>query len=263
MKIIKIPSSQGGLGKANGAEKAPDEIVRQLEKINLSEGGLKPVFEAAEAEVVQGNIESTNDNIYESAKKELKENQSVVFLGGDHSVSFPILKAFSELNRNPGLIMFDAHADCANNFEPATHEDFIRVIVEKDMIKPENIVLVGLRNIHSIELKFLRDNRIKCYTMKEISYEGINAVCDAVMAAAKDWGALHVSVDIDVVDPAFAPGTGYCEPSGLTSRELVYFLQRIKLLRNLKSADLTEVNPEKDTNEMTSKLGAKIIAELL
>ena len=261
MKLVKIPSSQGGLGKADGAEKAPDEIVKHLDGVFLSESGVKPVFDIVDAEVVEGNIESTNENIYEAAKKEFRENQSVIFLGGDHSVTYPLVKAFSEVNNNAGLVVFDSHADCVNNFEPATQEDVINSLVNQGIIKPENIILVGLRNIHDIELKFLRDNRIKCYTMKEISREGMHSVCDAVMAAAKDWGALYVSVDIDVVDPAFAPGTGYCEPGGMTSRELVYFLQRIKMLKNFKSADLVEINPEKDRNEMTSKLGAKIVAE--
>ena len=76
---------------------------------------------------------------------------------------------------------------------------------------------------------------------------------------------LYVSVDIDVIDPAFAPSTGYPEPGGLTSRQFIYLAQRIKKIKTLKSIDLVEINETKDkeNNSLTIKLGAKIVAELL
>mgnify|MGYP003974528921 FL=1 len=74
--------------------------------------------------------------------------------------------------------------------------------------------------------------------------------------------SLHISIDIDVLDPAFAPGVSYPEPAGLTTRQLLYYLQRIRRL-NPTSIDLVEVNPEKDINNITSKTAAKIIAEFL
>ena len=73
---------------------------------------------------------------------------------------------------------------------------------------------------------------------------------------------VYISLDIDVVDPAFAPGTGYPEPAGLTSRQLFYMLHRLKNLKNINIIDIVEVNPKKDINNMTSKLAAKILAEL-
>ena len=81
-------------------------------------------------------------------------------------------------------------------------------------------------------------------------------------AAAKGFDALYLSVDIDVVDAAFVPGTGFPEVAGLTSRELLYFLHRIKRLKNLKGIDVVEVNPTKDVRDVTSLLGAKIVFEL-
>ena len=76
---------------------------------------------------------------------------------------------------------------------------------------------------------------------------------------------LYVSLDIDVVDPAFAPATGYKEPGGLTSREIIYLMQRINKIKNLRAVDIVEINQEKDKNfdNMTLKLGAKILAELI
>jgi len=74
---------------------------------------------------------------------------------------------------------------------------------------------------------------------------------------------LYVSIDIDVIDPAFAPGTGYCEPGGLSTRDFLYLIQRINKLKNLKAIDLVEINPDKDKENMTVKLGAKILSELI
>jgi agmatinase len=82
------------------------------------------------------------------------------------------------------------------------------------------------------------------------------------MSAGLGFGSLYVSIDIDVLDPAFAPGTGYLEPSGLSSRELIFFLQRLSNLKNLKAVDLVEINPKLDISNLTVKTGAKIISEL-
>ena len=83
------------------------------------------------------------------------------------------------------------------------------------------------------------------------------------MEQARNFSDLYISIDIDILDPAFAPGTGYIEPAGLSTRELIYLIQRIKLLKNIKKYDLVEVNPDKDINNMTSKVAAKIIKELI
>jgi formiminoglutamase len=260
MRIIKIPSSQGGLGKADGTELAPDAVIKQTEDFYLSEEGVLPHFEIDEVKVVPNNIEETNSNIYTKAKEVM--DQKPLFIGGDHSVSYPIIKAFSESFENPGIVVFDAHPDAENDFRPPTQEDNLITIVNENLIKKENIILVGIRNWHDEEIKFIKENKIKYFNMKEISFEGIHNICDAVMSVAKEFGALYISIDIDVVDAAFVPGTGWREPGGLTSRELLYFLQRLKLLKNIKALDLVEINPRKDINDLTTKLGAKILVEL-
>ena len=98
--------------------------------------------------------------------------------------------------------------------------------------------------------------------MSELSGEGMHETADAVMSVMRKFDAVYVSVDIDVLDPAFAPGTGYIEPGGMTTRELLYFIQRLKNLRNIMMWDLVEVNPEKDVNELTVMAAAKILVEM-
>lgn len=77
------------------------------------------------------------------------------------------------------------------------------------------------------------------------------------------WQELYVSVDIDIIDPVFAPATGYPEIGGLSSRQFLYLIQRIKKIKTLRAVDIVEINEKKDENKITVKLGAKILAELL
>lgn len=262
MKLIKVPFSAGGLGKTKGCELGPDKIVEKLKEFHLSEGGMLPNFDVEEVKVMQDNIEESFKSIANGAESILKDNDKPIFIGGDHSVTYPLVEAFSKTFDNPGLVVFDAHPDCESDFLPATHEDIIRGLIKNGIVKKENIILVGLRNWHKEEYNFIKENKIKYFDMKEISMEGIKEVSESVMSVAKNFGSLYISIDIDVLDPAFAPGTGYPEPGGLTTRELLFFLHRLKMMKNLKAMDIVEVNPSKDVNELTSKVGAKLVLEL-
>ncbi len=259
MKIIKIPFSAGGLGKTSGTELAPDKVVNELKEIFLNEQGVKPEFSLEFVKVNNSNITETNENIYHHI---IQNDEMPIIIGGDHSITYAAFKAFSKQFDNPGIIVFDAHPDCENNFSPPTHEDFLRVLIEENHLKRSNVILVGLRSWHKNEYDYLKKNSIKFFSMQEITNEGIKEVSEAVMSAGLQFGSLYISIDIDVLDPAFAPGTGYLEPAGLSSRELIFFLQRLSNLKNLKAVDLVEVNPKLDISNLTSKTAAKIISEL-
>ncbi|MFH1850096.1 MAG: arginase family protein [archaeon] len=105
--------------------------------------------------------------------------------------------------------------------------------------------------------------KIKYYTADEILKCGVHEVSDSVMSVAKNWGALYISVDIDVVDPAFAPGTGYLESCGISGRELLLFLSRLRWLKNLVAVDLVEINPNLDPTGTTVDLGARLISSFI
>jgi formiminoglutamase len=258
MKIIKIPSSQGSLGKNLGCENAPDKILDELKRLSAFENelGRKIEFEIDEVSVDKDNIEETNKNIYEKSKE-----IEGVFIGGDHSITYSLFKGFAERYKNPGLLIFDAHADCVNDFKPASHEDFVKVLIKEGILKSENLIIIGLRNWHSKEREFLEKNKIKTYKMKDILDD--NDVCDVIMEECNKFDGLYLSVDIDVLDPAFAPGTGYLEPGGMSVRQLFYYLHRLRKLKNLKAVDLVEVNPGKDRGNITVRTAARIVGELI
>jgi agmatinase len=261
MLIVKVPAING-LGKTKGCENAPVRILAELQEIYTNERGTEIKInkqQVKEIAVNLENIEETTKNILNQAKKIFSSNEFAVFLGGDHSITYPLLKAFSETHANAGIIIFDAHADCVNRIKEPTHEDWLRTTIENGF-KAGNVILVGLRNLHTIEREFMQKNKIKCFMQKEL--ENLQDTCDAIMETARKFDALYLSIDIDAVDPAFAPATGYLEPAGLSSREIIYFMQRLSMLKNLKAADIVEVNPSKGINNITSRLAAKIISEL-
>lgn len=261
MRVLKVPFSGGSLGKNNGCEKAPDAVVNAVKNFFLNESGLKPAIVPVEVKVFSDNISETNNSIGEAVQK-LNANEFAVMLGGDHSITYAAFKGFVKKHKNPGLVILDAHPDCETAFRPPTHEDLVDTLIDEGVLKSANVIIVGLRNLHDNEKRFIEKNRINVFPMREISTEGLQETCDAVMTAAKDFDALYLSIDIDAADPAFAPGTGYLEPGGLTSRELIYLVQRIRKMKNIKMADIVEINPDKDINNITVILGAKILCEL-
>src|SRR5574341_1823762 len=245
MKIVKVHLSKGALGKNDGCEKAPDAIVETLvNEIWSKEDGSKIVFEIDEA------------------KTDLEGIEGDVFIGGDHSITYSLVKGFAKRNKDFGLVVFDAHPDVYKQHKSVTHQDWIRFLVEEKVVKRDNILLIGLRASDPSEIKWLKDNKIKFFTAADV-YESVEDVCKSVERLGKKVRALYLSVDIDVLDPAFAPGTGYREPGGLSTRDLLYFIKMIRKLKSHKASDLVEVNPLMDNKNITVKTAAKIIGELL
>jgi agmatinase len=92
--------------------------------------------------------------------------------------------------------------------------------------------------------------------------EDLDDTCDIIMEFS-NRKELYLSIDIDVIDPVFAPATGYPEPGGLTNRQFLYIIQRMNKIKNLRAIDIVEINPDKDKTGITVKLGAKILGELI
>ena len=259
MLVVKVPLLNA-LGKSKGCEKTPNSIIKAMEEIYTNESGKPISFETAEIKVNNSNVKESNELIQKKASEIFDKNQPVVFLGGDHSITYPLMREFSK-KRDAGLVIFDAHADCVNNMSEPTHEDWLKTLIEKGF-NPANVILIGTRNIDKVEVDFLLKNHINNFSMKEL-FENLPKSCDLIMESVRDFDSVYVSIDIDAIDPAFAPGTGYPELGGMTSREFLYLIQRMKRLTNLKAFDIVEINPDKDISNMTVKLGAKILGELI
>jgi len=268
MFVVKVPGING-LGKTKGCEKAGNAILESLNDIYSNEQG-KPInvnlLDLEEIHVDNSNLKTANELIYKNSLEIFESKQKNIFLGGDHSISYSITKAFLKycLNseKEPCLIIFDAHADCMKpvDYEFPTHEEWLRALVESGF-PSENIFLIGARNLESSEIAFLKKCNIKMMGMNSL-LENLEDSCDILMEFSRNK-ELYISIDIDVIDPAFAPGTGYKEPGGMISRQFLYLIQRLNRVKNLKAVDIVEINPDIDIEGMTSKLGAKILSEII
>jgi agmatinase len=266
MFIVKVPLING-LGKTKGCERAGNAILKSLKEIYSTEDG-KPIdtalLDLEEIHIDNSNLELSSELIYKNSLNIFEEKPQTIFLGGDHSISYSTTKAFLKYckteKKKPCLIVFDSHPDCMEPMKEPTHEEWLRKIIEEGF-PGENVMLVGLRNSHKDEITFIKQNKIKTLSIHNLT-EDLHEMCDTIMEFS-NGKELYVSIDIDVIDPAFAPSTGYPEPGGLTSRQFLYLIQRIKKIKNLKAIDLVEINEKNDKDETTIKLAAKVLAELL
>jgi len=264
MFIVKIPLTNR---QTKGCEKTPNEILKELKNISSKEQG-KPIdlqsLNLEEIHVDNSDIEKSSELIYKNAFEIFGEKPKTIFLGGDYSISYPITRAFLDWCQNSGkepcLIVFDAHADCINLISRQTRDRWLKKLIEEGF-PSENILLVGVRNMQKDEIQFLKEKEIRIISINQL-LENLQDSCEIIMEFAHNK-ELYVSIDIDVVDPAFAPAIDCPEPGGLSSREFIYIIQRISKMKNLRVVDIVGINPDKDEKNSTVKLGAKILAELI
>jgi len=270
MHVVKVPGING-LGKTKGCETSGNEIIKELKHIHTNEQGRivdVSLLDLEEIHLDNSNLELTNNLIYKNSLEMFETKPKVVFLGGDHSITYSTTKAFFEYCKNsqkePCLIVFDAHPDCMESADLKfpTHEEWLRSLVEEGF-PTENILLVGVRNSHYQENSFLKEKNIRMISMNQF-LEDPQETCEIIMEFS-DKKELYVSIDIDVVDPSFAHSTFYKEPGGFTSRQFIYLIQRMNKIKNLRGIDIVEINAEEDkkSDNLTLKLGAKILSELM
>ena len=220
-------------------------------------------------------ILDVNEYIYKASSviQSLLNNFSkpLIILGGEHTISLAIVKAYISKNLEPCLVVFDAHFDFRNTYMGSllNHATVMRRITEA--IGSGRILMIGVRAYSmSEELKEVKNREITYITSLDITQYGLRGVLRRVRnwlnSQAATCKVLHVSVDMDVIDPAYAPGVSNPEPMGLTSLEAFILLREIithAYRENLPvlSVDIVEVNPLRDCNNITSILAAKIAIE--
>ena len=263
MQIIKI-GLVNSKNEIKGCEISPNSILKALKTVGSNEKGEIIDYDKLNLEEIHinlDNLEEADHLIFENSKEIFEKNFFSIFLGGDHAISYSVLRAFNKVEKNPMLIIFDAHADCLDSGKIPNNHQWLRKLIEEGY-NPSGIILISTRNILSEEMEFLEKNKILLVKM-DLLREDMDGVCDLVMERARSSSGFYISIDMDSIDPAFAPGTADIEAGGLTSRDIIYFIKRLKLLKNLKGADIVEINPKLDFNDMTVKLGAKILSELI
>ena len=237
--ILKIPFAQGNL-KSQSSSFAPEVLAK--------EGLYVPVN--------LGNFEETQENIEKAALKKFEKGK-VASIGGDHSITYGLVRAASKKFKNLGLVYFDAHLDCEDDFQPPSHEDVVRAIVKEKLIAPENILMIGVRKSWPKEEKFVKKHRIKV-----VKAGDSQRALEELKKLNEKVDHLYVSVDIDVFDPEIAPATVYKEKNGLDFENFKKFITVLDFKRII-GFDLVEYSPSLDSNGKTGTLASNVIKFLL
>jgi agmatinase len=228
------------------------------------------VVDYGDAETVSGDPARSHAAVKALVAEVCGAGASPIVIGGDHSVAHPNLTAIAE-HHGPGtvgVIQFDAHTDTATDLGGVvrSHGTPMRLVVDEGSIRGDMFVQVGLRGWWPGEEEFgwMREVGFRWYTAYELDERGLRLCLDEVIGAARDWDKVFLSVDIDSLDPAFAPGTGTPEPGGLTPRELLYAVRRIARELPLVGMELVEVAPMYDSHaNVTAITGHRVILEAL
>lgn len=191
-----------------------------------------------------------------------------VILGGDHSITEPCLRAVSAVHGPVGLIHFDTHTDTGEEVFGATlsHGTLMRRVVEAGNVDPRRYVQIGLRGYWPGEKEFgwQAEQGITSLFAHDVMHRGIGAVVEEALAAVGEGGPVYISVDVDVLDPAFAPGTGTPEPGGLSSRELLWAVRTLASRVDVVGCDVVEVLPTLvGSADITSLVADRVVREAL
>jgi agmatinase len=227
------------------------------------------VVDYGDAEVVPADQSRSHEAIRRAVGEIRVAGAVPIVLGGDHSIAHPDVGAVA-VSLEPaslGLVHFDAHADNVPDLYGVTlsHGTPMRRLVEEGSVEGRHIVQVGLRGYwpDPEDFTWAREQGFRWHLMEEISERGMDAVMDDVVREAKEADHLFLSFDIDVCDPAFAPGTGTPEPGGISAREALRAVRRLAWEVGFAGMEVVEVSPPYDQADITAFLANRIVLEAL
>jgi guanidinopropionase len=265
---VGVPSDLG-VSNRTGARFGP-RAVRTIERIGPYHPTQKNVPKAKVKAADIGDVPFRSRFSLEQTLKDIEaffddlKRQGVrpLSVGGDHSVTYPILKALGR-DRPVGLVHIDAHCDTMGSFDDCKfhHGGPFRLAVLDGVLDPERTIQIGIRGAANVFWEFSYASGMTVIEIEEFTALGVAAVAERARAVVGD-GPVYVSVDVDGFDPAFAPGTGTPEVGGLTPREGIALLRALTGLHVI-GADVVEVAPQYDPTTNTAQLAAQLLFEEL
>ena len=271
--VLGVPFD-GGTSYRPGARFGPMAVrqaARTLRPGYHVELGVTPlqqvqIVDAGDITVTPFDIDEACRQIQQHMREVIgARERRVVAIGGDHTIALPALRALHSVHGPLALVHFDAHLDTWDTYfdAPVTHGTIFRRAFEEGLLVPDHSIHVGIRGPVYDRIDLNEDARMGFRTIRagDLDVMGVDAAVDAVRRRVGDV-PVYLSIDIDVLDPAFAPGTGTPESGGLTARELLRMLRNLHGL-NLVGADVVEVSPAYDHAEITSIAAATVVFDLL
>jgi agmatinase len=229
------------------------------------------VVDVGDLPLIPGYIEESINVVAQAVEKISRAGVVPIVLGGDHTITFPNATGVANVHGHGdvALVHFDAHADTGDSHHGQLHGHGtpMRRLIECGAVPGHRFVQIGLRGYWPPPetIAWMKDQGMRSYMMSEITERGLDTVVDeAVTNAADGADAVFLSIDIDVVDPGMAPGTGTPEPGGLTSRQLLDTVRRLARELNVVGGDVVEVSPPYDgPGEITAFLANRVVLEIL
>ncbi|MDA8313717.1 MAG: agmatinase [Actinomycetota bacterium] len=228
------------------------------------------VVDVGDVEMLSGETERSLDKLAEAVERIARRGALPVVLGGDHTIALPDVTGVA---RHVGwgrvsVVHFDAHADTGDTQFGSLHGHGtpMRRLIESGATRGDRFLQIGLRGYwpEPETLRWMADQGMRSYEMTEVVERGLDAcLTEALQIATDGCEGVFLSVDVDVVDPGLAPGTGTPEPGGLSSRQLLDAVRRIAMEVPLAGIDVVEVSPPYDHAEVTAYLANRVVLEAL
>lgn len=238
-----------------GPAKAPEKIRRllSLDMMNrVSESGAELGKEVSIEDIGDLNLSDYNEQevIKISVAESLGDNKRPLLLGGDHSITYPVMKAIASHYGPVNILHIDAHPDLYPDYRgnPLSHASPFARIMEDGLA--QRLVQVGIRTLNDQQRLQAEMFGVEIFTMRHFSIDLVPRL----------GGPLYISIDLDGLDPAFAPGVSHHEPGGLSVRQLLDLMHRIDA--DVVGGDIVEYNPDRDLNDMTAAVAVKLLKEL-
>jgi len=250
-----------------GADEAPDAIRRASVIYSLEHGGgiaaeLDFTNLSENLKIVEAGNHTLED-AEEIAKQASKNGGAIVALGGDHLVPHPLIRGLQGgKSRRLGAVIFDSHLDLHPS-PPLWAGSQWRTLIEEGHLRPEDVSILGPRGVRQslVEIEYARENGVQIVALQEIDERGLPAICQELAERLKAVDAVYISLDIDVVDPAFCPAQKYPDAAGMTPREILTIMRKATTVVPLAGFDLCCFSPRYDEGQRGALLAARFALE--
>jgi formiminoglutamase len=270
--LMGVPLSKPSISHS-GASFAPQTIRKMMNAFTTysvqDDMDIKPITDFGDITMHVTDLSNSIRRIEETAEGILNRHSGIlpIFLGGDHSVTAPLFKSFKEARGKAGIIQFDAHHDLRNLEDggPSNGTPF-RQLIEKGVLDGRHLHQIGIRNFSNgkVYTDYGKQHGVHIYTMQDVYETGILTILEtAVHELLKETDQIYVSLDMDVMDQAFAPGCPAIGPGGMDARMLIEAMRFLGETPQVKALDIVEIDPAVDFRDMTSRLAAHAILTFL
>ena len=241
----------------SGPALAPPRILEALtsESTNMwTENGID-IEEEFEWQILDSINSLDNRNAFRQIERKvgklIDQKVKVISLGGDHSITYPITRAYAKQYRNLNIVQFDAHPDLYDIFDGdrLSHACPFARIMEENLA--ERLIQVGVRSVTGHQREQAERFGVSIIDMRDIGRA----------SEIKLSGPVYLTFDMDCLDPAYAPGVSHREPGGISTREVLTIIQNLR--GNIVGADIVEYNPEQDLHGITAMVAAKLLKEII